>query len=136
MLYTIALIIHLAGAITFIGSVFFWTFILDTLKTKIDNFDEIESKLSVVIVPTMRVIVGIVLITGLYMFHVRAAGIDMDFFGSSYGNILLAKGILGLIMVIAFYIVSFNLNRIRHHDALHYVFITVQIVLIVLAKLL
>lgn len=134
MLYTTILVIHLICAICFIGSVFFWTFILSSIKNKIPNFDEVETRLSAIIIPTMRVIVGILGLTGLALFHYKFSPYTLEF-NNYYDYALVFKGLLGLFMVTLFYIVSFRINKIKSHNRLHFIMISIMTLIIVLAKL-
>ncbi|MGP1449769.1 MAG: hypothetical protein ACTTJS_01420 [Wolinella sp.] len=134
------LTVHLFCATLFIGTVFFWTFIIDVVRNNNPqlDLDEAETLFSRRIRPIMSVNVTILLFTGLALFYNRHAALKG--FDTLYAYALSFKGLLGIAGILAFYfmpqIMKLFKNKMHAHDIAHYVLFGIMIAIVILAKML
>ncbi len=145
MTYTILLIIHLFSAALFIGTLFFWTFIIDRgfrgeRARRIDQeaLGDSESILSSYTRSIMRINVAIIGISGIFMLHYY--GKSLVSFDSSFSYLLSLKVLLGVILIVLFYALPKIMskvkleNKIRVHDNIHYFMFSTIVALVILSK--
>lgn len=146
MLYTLLLTIHLISATLFIGTLFFWTVMIDPAfrregKKTIDpvSLDKTETLLSRYTRRFMRWNVGIIGLSGLGMIHYHAPVLTT--LSNSFSRLLLLKILLGIALIVLFYAMPYIMRRItssekreKLHDRLHVGMLTTMVVLMIVAK--
>lgn len=134
------LTIHLFCATLFIGTVFFWTFIIDVVRNRNPqiDLDPAETLFSRRLRPIMSVNVTVLLLTGLGLFYNRHGALAG--FDTLYAYLLSAKGLLGVMGILAFYfmpqLMRLFKNQTKAHDIAHYALFVTMILIVILAKML
>ncbi|OCL92194.1 hypothetical protein [Aliarcobacter thereius] len=124
--------IHLLTVILFVGTVFFRTFVL----FKLNKYFESKQSLNIqkILGKEARRIIGInniiLILTGFYLFY--------TFYLQSASIVLKSKMILGLILVIIFYMLPKILEKIganlRVSLSLHYIYFLLLILVIIFSQ--
>lgn len=134
------LTIHLFCAALFIGTVFFWAFIIDVVRNHNPHIDldVAETLFSRRLRPIMSANVTVLLLSGLGLFYNRYGALAG--FDTLYAYLLSVKGILGILGIGTFYfmpqIVKNFKNRAKAHDIAHHLLFFVMIFIVILAKIL
>lgn len=145
-LYPYIVTIHLFCAIIFIGTLFFWTFILhrafrdknrDALGAQC--VEKSETLISRQTRPILMVVVTLLLLSGFAMFHTYAS--TLFAFDSAFAWMFGAKVLLGLMVGGLFYMMPTIHRSLKKrglaevvHDKLHlFMFISV-VIIVILAK--
>lgn len=146
MIYTALVTLHLVSGTLFIGTLFFWTVMIDPAfrneGKKIidpDSLDKAETLLSRYTRRFMRWNVGIIALSGLGMLHYHAPALVSP--ESSFSILLLAKVLLGSALILLFYAMPYIMRSVTSpqkreilHDRLHIGMLVAMILLMVLAK--
>ncbi len=142
-LYPFFLAIHLFSGVLFIGTVFFWTFIIDkgfrsNHGVPTDAIDRVETVLSRHTRRIMRVNVAILLLSGLAMLYVHGSALAA--FDTTFSYLLGVKVVLGLLVIGMFYGRPYVMGAIPDaqkasvHDKLHYLLFFSMVAIVILAK--
>lgn len=132
------LTLHLFSATLFIGTVFFWTFIIDWVRNRYPqiDLDEAETLFSRRLRPIMSVNVTILLLSGLGLFYHRHGALKG--FDTFYAYGLSLKALLGIIAIAAFFfmplLIKLFKDKMRAHDIAHYLLFGIMILIVILAK--
>lgn len=137
---TLWLFVHLLSATLFVGTIFFWTVIIDRARKKEEDLREeierVEGRFSRNLRPMMKVIVGLLLFSGAMLLLSRYQ--TFLSFDSLYAYLLSLKITLGLIAALAFYcmpqIMRLFKNQTSAHDIAHLGLLILTIFILLLAK--
>jgi len=130
---SLLLTLHLLTASLYFGTVFFWTFIIDTVRQEgvEEYFDEVETRFSQKTRAFMKINVALLLLSGIALILNRLDAMN---------HLLELKATLGIIVIGLFYVMPNLMKRFKNqtkaHDIAHLGMFGAIVVIIVLAKVL